>query len=277
VLHDRLAKAMNKYGRRDVLAEVKNIISDTIHGLIIDTDFDQEYPYTNFVYYLAYTNGVHTQIVEHAETGILRIEANPYLDDRFLTQFQNRRDPYFKFHKTDIAAHMRYLEKIPRKQRFIPEGFRTFEEYDEHNAAIAFGEMFSKIDKMDKIWSKYQTPLLTVECATCASNIIESDIITDAEKQILVINHPEYKDRYPICRNCYRSIFLPQSECRGACKRIRAHHDALINDPERLRSSFIIGMARGVIGLRKYLVDFIPKNEIDAMTDDEIVEFAENM
>ena len=101
-----------------------------------------------------------------------------------------------------------------------------------------------------------------------------------------------------ICKDCYRKDLatlravdterrrdkiremdacIENCEIRGTCGTFHVHHDILIDDPERLRSSFMIGMACGTDGLRRYLSKRgkLSIEELFDMTDEEVVEYSD--
>lgn len=72
---------------------------------------------------------------------------------------------------------------------------------------------------------------------------------------------------------------MGQCDQRDTCGVIKVHHDALEKDPERLTTSFMIGMACGAGGVRKYIEkrgDFTP-SELAQMTDYELAEYLDNI
>jgi hypothetical protein len=64
-------------------------------------------------------------------------------------------------------------------------------------------------------------------------------------------------------------------QMRKTCGVIDAHHDSLIDDDARLKTTFMVGMACGLDGVRKYLIKRgdITKKQSRAMNDDDFVEY----
>jgi len=67
-------------------------------------------------------------------------------------------------------------------------------------------------------------------------------------------------------------------EINKTCGIFAAHHDALEDDKERIKSSFLVGLTCGLEGVRKYLSsrgDFT-KPQLDMMTDEELIDYIES-
>jgi hypothetical protein len=64
-------------------------------------------------------------------------------------------------------------------------------------------------------------------------------------------------------------------ELGKTCGIITAHKKGLEDDPERLTSTFMIGMTCGIPGVRKYLVKRgdITKAQSDSMSDESLEEY----
>ena len=118
-------------------------------------------------------------------------------------------------------------------------------------------------------------------------------------------DYPDISDlsiyNYPrICKTCYShdlgKIYEAETNARiekvriaeqrlkecsqaGTCGILDVHHDILKDDPDRLSTSFCIGMTCGIDGLRKYLAkrDNISRKTLDEMSDEEVVEYSEYM
>lgn len=67
---------------------------------------------------------------------------------------------------------------------------------------------------------------------------------------------------------------IAQCEVHGTCGTFRVHHIRHRKDPERLRTSFMIGLTCGIDGLRLYLSKRgdVTLTELNRMTDEEVVE-----
>jgi hypothetical protein len=70
------------------------------------------------------------------------------------------------------------------------------------------------------------------------------------------------------------------SDCKlnRTCGVLTAHKMTLANDPERMRTSFLVGLTCGIEGMKKYLQvrgDFSPE-QLSFMSDEDIIEYVEN-
>ncbi len=87
------------------------------------------------------------------------------------------------------------------------------------------------------------------------------------------ISRRQYITGAPYCRRCAdkikveisrhhkhnrkqiaESLGIPHTNCdkAGTCEILKAHHNVLSNDPDRLTTEFLIGMICGEDGVRKY-------------------------
>lgn len=68
---------------------------------------------------------------------------------------------------------------------------------------------------------------------------------------------------------------ISNCQLNKTCGILTAHKIGLADDPERMRTSFLVGLTCGIAGIRKYLQvrgDFKPE-ELNSMTDENILEY----
>lgn len=98
-------------------------------------------------------------------------------------------------------------------------------------------------------------------CKKCYRNDIET------------VRKAERHERWEIAHKFDEAI--ENCEVHGTCGIIEAHREMVRDDPERLTTSFLIGLTCGMGGVRKYLKkrgDFT-KSELDSMSDEDISEY----
>jgi len=196
----------------------------------------------------------------------------PYINEKFIKEFEFKRDPYFKYQKSNISYGLHTLEEI------IPSKIK-FNEIKLSGKVYKSSEIsYNKLNRILKSLERLEPDKILTQCDVCNRNFESNEFISKNEKNILFKEYPEYKYEENICRECYRNILIGyKSRQKGVCTNIITHEKALADDPERLRTSFIIGMSKGIDVFRKYMRRFLTEEEIARMSDEELIEYADNL
>lgn len=185
-------------------------------------------------------------------------------------------------------------------------------EYAQHVLVQLFNEISTRARDVDRIYEgtiklkKFEAlPRPENACPQCLREMSQQSgkSTADIRSQIDVSEYPNLSNlgifNYPkICDVCYESDLAAirkvernrrwaeisktdraiwDCEQHGTCGIIKVHHAVLGDDPDRLRSSFMIGLTCGADGLRKYLAKRTGTSIdiLNRMSDEEVVDYAD--